>query len=45
MISANKMNVAPREVTGNIERRLSRKWIYLGAGAIGIIAILFLTAS
>ena len=42
MISANKISIAPRELTGNIERRLSRKWIYLGAGAIGIIAILFL---
>ncbi|HEY3662958.1 MAG TPA: efflux RND transporter periplasmic adaptor subunit [Chthoniobacterales bacterium] len=42
MISANKMNIAPRELAGNIERRLGRKWIYLGAGAIGLIAILLL---
>jgi membrane fusion protein, multidrug efflux system len=42
MISANKMNIAPRGLAGNIERRLSRKWIYLGAGAIGIVALLFL---
>ena len=29
-------------MAGNIERRSGRKWIYLGAGAIGLIAILFL---
>ncbi len=42
MISANKMTVASRELAENVERRSARKWIYLGAGAIGLLAILFL---
>ncbi len=42
MISASKVNVGSRAVTGNLERRSGRKWIYLGAGALGVIAILFL---
>lgn len=42
MISANKMTVTGRELAGNIERRVGRKWIYLGGGALGLILILFL---
>ncbi len=42
MISASKVSVGGREVARNIERRVGRKWVYLGAGAIGLIAILFL---
>ncbi len=42
MISAKKMNIAGREAVGNLERRFGRKWTYLGIGAIGLIAVLFL---
>lgn len=41
MISASKANVAGREMAGNLERHSGRKWVYLGAGAIGLIVILF----
>ena len=42
MISANKMTVTGRDLAGTTERRLGRKWIYLGAGAVGLLLILFL---
>jgi multidrug efflux system membrane fusion protein len=42
MISAHKMNIAGRELAGNLERRSGRKWTYLAAGTAGLIAILFL---
>ena len=41
MISADKMNVASRELAGNLDRRFGRKWIYLGAGASALIVLLF----
>ena len=42
MISASKVNVGEREMAVNIERRSGRKWVYFGAGAIGLIVVLFL---
>ena len=36
------MSVAGREMAGNLERRLGRKWIYLGTGAIGLIVLFLL---
>ena len=42
MISADKMSITGREMAGNRERRFSRKWIYLGTGAIGLIVLLLL---
>ncbi|MGI8890428.1 MAG: efflux RND transporter periplasmic adaptor subunit [Chthoniobacterales bacterium] len=41
MITANKVNVAPRELGGTLERRASRKWIYLGFAGLGLVALLF----
>ena len=41
MISANKMNIASRELAGSLDRRFGRKWIYLGAGASALILLLF----
>ena len=41
MISANKMNIASRELAGNLDRRFGRKWIYVGAGASALIVLLF----
>ncbi len=40
MIAANKMNVAAREVSGNLEQQAGRKWIYWGAGALGLTVLL-----
>ncbi|MBA3544360.1 MAG: efflux RND transporter periplasmic adaptor subunit [Chthoniobacterales bacterium] len=45
MISAQKVNVPDRELAGNIERRSGRKWIYLGAGALGLILLILLLRS
>ena len=42
MISAHKINVAGRELTGNLERRFGRTWVYLSAGVLGLIVVLFL---
>ena len=41
MISADKMNIASRELAGNLDRRFGRKWIYLGAAASALIVLLF----
>ena len=35
------MNIASRELAGNLDRRFGRKWIYLGAGASALIVLLF----
>jgi len=40
MISANKVNIASRELAGSLDRRFGRKWIYLGAGASALIVLL-----
>ena len=40
MIAANKMSVAAREMSASLERRAGRKWIYWGAGAIGLVVLL-----
>ena len=40
MISANKMTVTGRELAGSVDRHISRKWLYLGAAAIGVVLIL-----
>jgi membrane fusion protein, multidrug efflux system len=42
MISADKISITGREMARNRERRLGRKWIYLGTGTIGLIILLFL---
>ena len=42
MISADKISITGREMARNRERRFSRKWIYLGTGAIGLIVLLLL---
>lgn len=40
MIAADKMSVPGREMSGNLERRVGRKWIYWGAGAVGLVVLL-----
>jgi multidrug efflux system membrane fusion protein len=40
VIAADKMSVAAREMSENLERRVGQKWIYWGAGAIGLIVLL-----
>lgn len=41
MISASKTQVGRSELAASVERRLDRKWVYLGVGALGLIVILF----
>ncbi len=45
MISAQKMNVAGRALAGNLERRVGRTWVYLGAGVFGLMVLLLLVRS
>ena len=45
MISAQKVNVAGRDLAGNLERRFGRTWVYLGAGVFGLMVLLFLVRS
>lgn len=45
MISAQKVNIAGRALAGNLERRVGRTWVYLGAGVFGLIVLLFLVRS
>ncbi len=45
MISAQKVNVAGHGLAGNLERRVGRTWVYLGAGALGLVVLLLLVRS
>jgi len=42
MISAQKVAVAGRDLGWNLERRLGRKWVYLGAGLLGLVILVLL---
>jgi multidrug efflux system membrane fusion protein len=42
MISAQKVAVADRDLGWRLERRIGRRWIYLGAGLLGLIVLLLL---
>jgi multidrug efflux system membrane fusion protein len=45
MIAANKVNVAGRALAENMERRVGRTWVYLGASVFGLMVLLFLVRS